>query len=599
MQRLFLSLLICLGFVLPATAQAWWQDDWHYRKQIAVDTTPQGAGINQALGRTALLVRLHTGNFTFDGVKEDGSDLRFVAADDKTVLNHQIESFDALMGMALIWVDVPNVEGGQRQDIWMYYGNQKAPATGNGQLTFDPNYTALYHFDGATGTPAKDTTAYGNTAQSATGAAIDGVVGRALQFSGQPLLLPASPSLQHNAGSAFTFSAWLRLDQANGEQLILARREGTNNLLVGVNQGVPFVEIDGQRAVATQPLNPGQWQHVALTAEGSKVTLYINGRESAALAQAMPAFNSVMAIGADLHEGPFQPFVGAIDELRLSKVARPAPLLLADATSQGAESKLVAYGADEEQSGFGFGSLGFLLNAVPVDAWVIIAVLVLMMFQSWIIMLRKNRTLSRVTAANEDFRVQFAKVGTRLEMFADDTQLAQRLQHSPLWRLYQVAVKEIRTRREQGADTSSVSAATIEAIRCSMDGVRTRENQQLSSKLSTLSNAIAGGPYIGLLGTVLGIMVVFLGTAMAGDVNINAIAPGMAAALLATAMGLFVAIPALFGYNRLITRNKEVSADMRVFVDEFITRLAEMHGEGQSSEAAHQRGHHANHSVPA
>ncbi|WP_285355506.1 MotA/TolQ/ExbB proton channel family protein [Pseudomonas sp. lyk4-R2A-10] len=599
MQRLFLSLLICLGFVLPATAQAWWQDDWHYRKQIAVDTTPQGAAINQALGRTALLVRLHTGNFTFDGVKEDGSDLRFVAADDKTVLNHQIESFDALMGMAQIWVDVPNVEGGQRQDIWMYYGNQKAPATGNGQLTFDPNYTALYHFDGATGTPAKDTTAYGNTAQSATGAAIDGVVGRALQFSGQPLLLPASPSLQHNAGSAFTFSAWLRLDQANGEQLILARREGANSLLVGVNQGVPFVEIDGQRAVATQPLNPGQWQHIALTAEGAKVTLYINGRESAALAQAMPAFNSVMAIGADLSPSAFQPFVGAIDELRLSKVARPAPLLLADATSQGAESKLVAYGVDEEQSGFGFGSLGFLLNAVPVDAWVIIAVLVLMMFQSWIIMLRKNRTLSRVTAANEDFRVQFAKVGTRLEMFADDTQLAQRLQHSPLWRLYLVAVKEIRTRREQGADTSSVSAATIEAIRCSMDGVRTRENQQLSSKLSTLSNAIAGGPYIGLLGTVLGIMVVFLGTAMAGDVNINAIAPGMAAALLATAMGLFVAIPALFGYNRLITRNKEVSADMRVFVDEFITRLAEMHGEGQSSEAAHQRGHHANHSVPA
>jgi biopolymer transport protein ExbB len=543
-------------------------------------------------------VRLHTGNFTFDGVKEDGADLRFVAADDKTVLNHQIESFDALMGMALIWVDVPNVEGGQRQDIWMYYGNQKAPATGNGQLTFDPNYTALYHFDGATGTPAKDTTAYGNTAQSATGAAIDGVVGRALQFSGQPLLLPASPSLQHNAGSAFTFSAWLRLDQASGEQLILARREGANSLLIGANQGVPFVEIDGQRAVASQALNPGQWQHVALTAEGSKVTLFINGREAATLAQAMPAFNSVMAIGADLHEGPFQPFVGAIDELRLSKVSRPAALLLADATSQGAESKLVAYGVDEEQSGFGFGSLGFLLNAVPIDAWVIIAVLVLMMFQSWIIMLRKNRSLSRVSAANEDFRVQFAKVGTRLEMFADDAQLAQRLQHSSLWRLYLVAVKEIRTRREQGADTSSVSAATIEAIRCSMDGVRTRENQQLSSKLSTLSNAIAGGPYIGLLGTVLGIMVVFLGTAMAGDVNINAIAPGMAAALLATAMGLFVAIPALFGYNRLITRNKEVSADMRVFVDEFITRLAEMHGESQFSEAAH-RGHHVNHSVPA
>jgi len=605
MQRIFLAFLMCLSVVLPATAQAWWQDDWHYRKQISVDTTPQGAAVNEALGRTALLVRLHTGNFTFDGVKEDGSDLRFVAADDKTVLNHQLESFDALMGMALVWVDVPKVEGAQRQDIWMYYGNQKAPATGNGQLTFEPNYTALYHFEGATGTPARDTTAYGNTAQSATGASIDGVIGRALQFSGQPLLLPASPSLQHKAGSAFTFSAWLRLDQASGEQLVLARREGAQSLLVGLSQGLPFVEIDGQRAVSNQALNPGQWQHLALTAEGSKVSLYVNGRETASLAVAVPAFNSVMAIGADLPvaadmpASPYQPFTGAIDELRLSKVARPAAQLLADASSQGAESKLVAYGVDEEQSGFGFGSLGFLLNAVPMDAWVIIAVLVLMMFQSWFIMIRKNRMVSRVTAANEAFREQFAKVGTRLEMFADDQELARRLQHSSLWRLYQVAVKEIRTRREQGADTSSVSAATIEAIRCSMDGVRTRENQALSSRLSTLSNAIAGGPYIGLLGTVLGIMVVFLGTAMAGDVNINAIAPGMAAALLATAMGLFVAIPALFGYNRLITRNKEVSADMRVFVDEFITRLAEMHGESQFSESAHRRGNHTNAHVPA
>ncbi|MGY3255290.1 DUF2341 domain-containing protein [Pseudomonas chlororaphis] len=607
MQRLLISLLICLGLVLPATAQAWWQDDWHYRKQISIDTTPQGAAINQALGRTALLVRLHTGNFSFDGVKEDGSDLRFVSADDKTVFNHQIESFDPLMGMALVWVDVPNVEGGQRQDIWMYYGNQKAPATANGQLTFDPNYVALYHFDGANGTPAKDTTAYGNHAQNATGASIDGVIGRALQFNGQPLLLPASPSLQHSADGAFTFSAWLRLDQASGEQLLLARREGASSLLIGVNQGVPFVEVDGQRAVSTQPLNPGQWQHLALTAQGSQLALLVNGRESARLAAALPAFNSPLAIGADLppastpgataEASAFLPFNGAIDELRLSKVARPAGLLLADAAAQGAESKLVVYGVDEEQSGFGFGSLGFLLKAVPVDAWVIIAVLVLMMFQSWIIMIRKNRMVGRVSSANQLFREQFARVGTRLEMFADDRELAQRLEHSSLWRLYQVAVQEIRTRREQGADTSSVSAATIEAIRCSMDGVRTRENQQLGSKLSTLSNAIAGGPYIGLLGTVLGIMVVFLGTAMAGDVNINAIAPGMAAALLATAMGLFVAIPALFGYNRLITRNKEVSADMRVFVDEFITRLAELHGASQSSEAAPARAHNA--SVPA
>jgi biopolymer transport protein ExbB len=399
------------------------------------------------------------------------------------------------------------------------------------------------------------------------------------------------------------------MEQGAGEQLLLSRRDVGNTLLVGVSQGVPFVEVDGNRAIASQAVTLGQWQHLALTADASGLRLYVNGRESATLAQPLPALQSAIAIGADAPAPPiaqpgtvdttevaptvtYQAFTGAIDELRLSRVARSPELILADATAQGAESRLVVYGVDEEQSGFGFGSLGFLLNAVPLDAWVIIAVLVLMMLQSWVIMVRKSRNVARVSRANEVFRSHFAKVGTRLELLADDRDLAQRLADSSLWRLYGVAVAEIRTRREQGADTSSISAATIEAIRCSMDGVRTRENQQLSSKLSTLSNAIAGGPYIGLLGTVMGIMVVFLGTAMAGDVNINAIAPGMAAALLATAMGLFVAIPALFGYNRLTTRNKEVSADMRVFVDEFITRLAEVHGESQFSEAAHRRGNH-------
>lgn len=388
-------------------------------------------------------------------------------------------------------------------------------------------------------------------------------------------------------------------------------------MLIGINQGVPFVEVNGQRSQPGQPLTPAAWQHLAVTADGSQVHLYVNGRATASLAASLPPLGTTAALGGDVpmpvvppapavasgatpaadgsvsaEVAPvphpvYAPFVGAIDEVRLSKVARPAALIYADASSQGAESRLVVYGADEEQSGFGFGGMGFLLKAVPIDAWIIIGVLVLMMVQSWIIMIKKTRNVSRLARANEIFRESFATVGQRLELLADDKALAARLEHASLWRLYRVAINEIRTRRAQGADTTSISAATIEAIRASMDAVRTKENLVLGSKLGSLSNAIAGGPYIGLLGTVLGIMVVFLGTAMAGDVNINAIAPGMAAALLATAMGLFVAIPALFGYNRLVSRNKEVSADMRVFVDEFVTRLAEVHGETQAQEAAH------------
>ncbi|AEC18794.1 transport protein ExbB2 [Pusillimonas sp. T7-7] len=632
MQRLLTLMLVVLAGLLPAAAHAWWQPDWNYRKQISIDTTAEGAAIAENVGRTPMLVRLHTGNFAFDGVNDNGSDIRFVTADDTMVLNHQIESFDPLMGMALIWVDIPDIVASQRQDIWMYYGNEAAPATGNGQLTFDPNYTVLYHFDGAAGAPPRDTTAYSNHAQTPITAVVDGVVGKAAQFSGveSPLMLPSSPSLAQSAAAAFTFSAWVRADQPAGQQLLYARRDAGNALLIGLDQGVPFVEVNGQRSQPGQPVSPGAWQHVAVTADGSQVVLYVQGRATASLATSLPPLSTVAAIGGDVpgyvpaapvveaapsEDGaaaevdtgaeapvadtaaapvvaasPFTPFVGAIDELRVSKVARPAALIFADAMAQGSESRLVVYGVDEEQSGFGFGALGFLFSAVPLDAWIILAVLAFMMVQSWIIMARKSRNAARLNQANGRFREAFSKVGQRLELLADDKNLASSLKDSSLWRLYQVAINEIRTRRAQGVDTSMVSVATIESIRASMDAVRTRENQQLGAKLGILSNAIAGGPYIGLLGTVLGIMVVFLGTAMAGDVNINAIAPGMAAALLATAAGLFVAIPALFGYNRIISRNKEISADMRVFVDEFVTRLAEVSGAGNEGAAKSKSG---------
>ncbi|UTH74479.1 DUF2341 domain-containing protein [Chromobacterium sp. IIBBL 290-4] len=587
-------LVLMMSILLPSLSFAadWWQEDWKFRKQIFIDTTPKGGNISAPVGRAPVLMRLHSGNFSFDGANEKGSDLRFVAADGKTVLNHQIESFNPALGMATVWVDVPAIKPGERQEIWMYYGNKAAPDAANGQSVFDPNYVLVYHFGGGADAMPRDATAYANHAQKAVGAATDGVIGRALQLAGQPLILPASPSLAVPAGGEFTFSAWLRVAQPKGTQLIYARRDAGNALLIGLNQGAPFVEINGQRSGPAQALAAGAWQHLAVTARGQQVQLFVNGHPAASLAAALPAFSSAAAIGGDAPTAnsatasSFAPFSGAIAEVRISKVARPEPLILADAISQGKESRLLQYGADEEQAGFGFAGLTFLIKAVPFDAWIVLAILAFMMAQTWSIMIVKFRRTKRLQTANDAFREAFSRVGMHLEMLADDARAEGALNNASLWRLYAAAVNELRIRRQQGADTTLISSATIEAIRVSMDAVRTRETLELGSRLGTLSNAIAGGPYIGLLGTVLGIMVVFLGTAMAGDVNINAIAPGMAAALMATAAGLFVAIPALFGYNRIIARNKEIGADMRVFVDEFVARLAEAHGEGQSMEIA-------------
>jgi len=125
------------------------------------------------------------------------------------------------------------------------------------------------------------------------------------------------------------------------------------------------------------------------------------------------------------------------------------------------------------------------------------------------------------------------------------------------------------------AAVTTLTPQAIESIRATMDATLVRMTQRLQSQMVLLTIAIAGGPFLGLLGTVVGVMITFAAIAASGDVNVNAIAPGIAAALAATVAGLAVAIPSLFGYNWLNTRIKGISADMRVFVDEFITRCAE------------------------
>jgi biopolymer transport protein ExbB len=116
---------------------------------------------------------------------------------------------------------------------------------------------------------------------------------------------------------------------------------------------------------------------------------------------------------------------------------------------------------------------------------------------------------------------------------------------------------------------------STEAIRAAMEATVTRQGQKHSAHMVVLTIAISGGPFLGLLGTVVGVMITFAAIAASGEVNVNAIAPGVAAALAATVAGLAVAIPSLFGYNWLNLRIKAVSADTRVFVDEVVARIAE------------------------
>src|ERR1700736_4611201 len=97
LPAMLVLLLAAFASLWPGPASAWWNDQWSLRKKITLDTGASGAGVSDPIGTAPILVRLHVGNFRFGTAKEDGGDLRFVAADDKTPLTYHVEKYDSLL----------------------------------------------------------------------------------------------------------------------------------------------------------------------------------------------------------------------------------------------------------------------------------------------------------------------------------------------------------------------------------------------------------------------------------------------------------------------------------------------------------------------
>ena len=98
----FLAFLL----LLPALAHARWSEDWTARGKITVNANTAG----EAVTEVPVAVRLHSGNFDFSNARLDGSDLRFIAADDKTELKYHIEKFDFINELAIVWVQLPKAD---------------------------------------------------------------------------------------------------------------------------------------------------------------------------------------------------------------------------------------------------------------------------------------------------------------------------------------------------------------------------------------------------------------------------------------------------------------------------------------------------------
>ena len=545
------------------------------KKKLAFDTTATGSEIKEAVAQLPLLVRLHSGNFTFAKAKPDGSDLRFFAADGKTPLPFQIENFDATSELANIWVLLPKLSANAKSDsLVVAWGDEKAAAK-DSKPVFDGIQILVYHFEASEG--VKDATANANHAKASSAKPLAaGPIGAGVTFAGSDKIdVPASASLKLTAAQGFTFNAWVK--PAAAESGTLFALGGPKGLVIALNAGKPTMTWAGASVTAPSALNPAAWQHVAVSAAGGKASIYVDGAEVANgnVAGADAAGDAVIGEG----------YRGDLDELGLASAARSPAYIKALAASQQADSPLMAF-ADDEAGGESVSYFAILIGSVTIDGWVVIGLLAVMAVVSIYVMVSKSMLLSRAKKSNSAFLELFKNQPSELLTpgHAAITSAAgdKRFKGSSIYRLYSVGIEELQKRFDKhnaSAGAFRLSSNGLDAIRASLDAAMVREGQRLNSGIVLLTIAISGGPFLGLLGTVVGVMITFAAIAAAGDVNVNAIAPGIAAALVATVAGLAVAIPALFGYNWLASQIKNVSSDSQVFLDEFLTKSAELHAE--------------------
>jgi biopolymer transport protein ExbB len=600
------AVALCLAGFVRAEA-AWWDKGWTQRQQITLDTS----GVSDPIGETTVLVRLSEGRFNFAAARQDGSDIRFVAADGKTILTHHIETYDGLLNEAFVWVRLADLKPGAKESIYIYYGNQDTAmsAAANPTGVYGDDLVAVHQF-AQSGRPPADSTANGNNADALATTAESSIIGNGLRLLGNnPVTIPNSESLTWTQGQDLTIQMWIKPSAPQPNSVLLSRTDGDNSLRVILDNGVPFVETAGQgapvRSEAGSPVAAAAWTHLALTATGGKLVIRVNGEPYTTVDGVIPALAGPLVIGGlETSADGLAGFTGELDEFRISSTALPEAALKFAFINQGlgdAALRAVALGEIEGGGKGGGGSealehvmlFGDIAKNMMFDGWIAVGVCILMIIVGWTVAIRKFVYLNKIEKGNKEFLKLWKATSTDLTALdhADtasirsmggsiDEEDQELMRDSPLYQIYHIGSEEISHRLEKMSDKNKIEGLpgrSIQAIRASLDAGLIHENHRLTDGLVYLTISVAGGPYVGLLGTVVGVMITFALIAKTGEVNVNAIAPGIASALLATVAGLVVAIPALFIYSYLNGRIKNTVSTMHVFIDEFVAKMAEFY----------------------
>ncbi len=269
--------------------------------------------------------------------------------------------------------------------------------------------------------------------------------------------------------------------------------------------------------------------------------------------------------------------------------------------------------------GFGEGGLGFAIGHLTLEGQITIGVLILTSLVSWGVMVGKVRQLRNSRKLNRRFLDAFRDTVDPMELYRKQ----EVFEGSPLYGVYREACEELESqlrravaragelgkgRSNGNGKTTLIPPLAMNTVRVAAERGLGEEVLALEGSMIVLATAISGGPFIGLLGTVWGVMETFTGIAKAQAANLTAMAPGVAGALVATVTGLMVAIPALFGYNYLVTKIRGFTLEMDNFAAE-LNSLFEMtylrtgsgasaQGEAEAEHAMHEE-HRASYGMTA
>lgn len=215
--------------------------------------------------------------------------------------------------------------------------------------------------------------------------------------------------------------------------------------------------------------------------------------------------------------------------------------------------------------------LVYIWEQATPEAKAIIFCLVIFSVMAWFVMISKAVQMRQAKKLNQFFTSEFRSQKAVLDVFDRRVQA----EGCPLFMVYQAGSIELdaRLKNQDGSRKPQMSIKSIEHVKRTMENAVAQESLKLESGLILLAIAVSGAPFLGLLGTVWGVMSTFGHIAQQGSATLSAMAPGVAAALITTVAGLLVAIPSMFGYNWLVHNLRVLTVELDNFAQEIISKI--------------------------